>query len=47
MRLICQHGEDGKSSDPNERQFLFTVVAPKVDRDPRSSSQRDSAPPAE
>ncbi|KAG0580581.1 hypothetical protein KC19_4G184300 [Ceratodon purpureus] len=45
VRLICKHGEDGKSADPNEREFLFTVGPPKIEREPRGSSQRDSAPP--
>ena len=45
MRLICKHGEDGKSVDSNERKFLFTLGPPKIDREPRGSSQRDSAQP--
>jgi hypothetical protein len=46
VRLSCRHGEEGKSSNPSDKEFLFTVVPPRVDhREPRDSA---SAPaPAE
>lgn len=42
VRTTCQHGESG---NPNDREFLFSVVPPKVPREPRVTDS--AATPAE
>jgi len=34
VNIVCQHKGDKKSSNPNDRQFLFSIAPPKVLAEP-------------
>ncbi|XP_024372970.1 uncharacterized protein [Physcomitrium patens] len=47
VKIVVKHGEDGKSTNPNDREFLFSVVQPKVDAMQSKINPGDSSLPAE
>ena len=42
VRVVCKHGGVEGKSNPNEKEFLFSVVPPKVEREQSIDTQTGS-----